>query len=402
MIDSIYIALSGMLSHERGLNVISNNVTNLNTAGFRGSTVSFSDVFVGTAPNGLGLDARDNRRSVGGGVDASRDQLDFRAGQSQNTGGELDLSLDGDGWFIVQDEQGQIRYTRAGQFDIVDDELRVKDTQLKVMTRASNGQLLPLSVHDLTSNPAKATTTVSFQGNLSPGDTEHQIESLAVYDSQGGKHTLTVVFTKQPQPTQPATTSWAVTVREDGESIGTGQLDFLSISPLTSELSIALALRNAPSANLTFDFSSGSVTGSDTGTGTSGSESTLRVQEQDGYAAGTITGRTFDAKGVMKLTYSNGQSADGPKLALARIADQSSLLQLSGGLFEYRGSQAVIVREAGDDLKVLAGVLEGSNVDLTQQFGQLILMQRGYQASSQVMSTANEMLQQLFDLGGHR
>lgn len=398
MIDSIYLALSGMMGHERGLNVIGNNVSNMNTAGFRGSTVSFADVFIGTTPNGLGSNDRAGWSSIGGGVDASRSQVDFRSGQTQTTGGDLDLALEGSGYFIVQDEEGAIRYTRAGAFEIVDDQLRVRNQKLKVMTRDAGGQLVPVDVKSLRLNAARPTTTVTLRGNLSPSDSSHTVSSLAIFDDDGGKHTLTLTFTRQPTPTTPdATTSWQVSIKEGDSEIGTATVDFRSINALNPLLHVTLTPQNAALLDLTFDLTG--ISGSDLGTSV---ESDLQVEKQDGFASGTITGSTFDTKGVLKLSYSNGQSADGPKLALAQIADENGLVQLGDGLLEYRGSQGVTLRDAGDDLKVHSGTLEGSNVDLTQQFGQLILMQRGYQASSQVMSTANEMLQQLFDVGARR
>lgn len=398
MIDAIYLALSGMLGHERGLNVIGNNVSNMNTAGFRGSTVSFADVFIGTAPNGLGANVRAGWSSVGGGVDASRSQLDFRSGQTQTTGGDLDLALDGTGYFIVQDANGDIRYTRAGAFEIVDDELRVRGQTLKVMTRDVGGRLVPVSIKALRLNPARPTTTISFRGNLSPSDPNHTIDSLAIFDADGGKHTLSLSFTRQSTPTTPdVSTSWQVSVKEGESEIGTTTIDFRSSNPANPLLHATLTPANAAPIDLTFDLIG--ISGTDFGASVN---SDLQVEKQDGFASGTITGQTFDAKGVLKLSYSNGQTADGPRLTLAQIADENGLVQLGDGLFDYRGGQGVTLREAGDDLQVKSGTLEGSNVDLTQQFGQLILMQRGYQASSQVMSTANEMLQQLFDLGGRR
>jgi flagellar hook protein FlgE len=398
MIDSIHMALSGMLGHERGLNVIGNNVTNLNTVGFRGSTVSFADVFLGSVPNGLNGGSDGQRRGVGGGLDASRSQVDFRAGQQLNTGRDLDLTLDGDGFFIVQDEAGNIRYTRAGEFDVVDEELVVRGQKLKVMTRNAAGELVPISVANLRSSAAKATTSVTFSGNLSPSDSEHVIESLQVFDQQGVSHTLHVTFALETEQNSPgASATWNITVTEEGEEIGTGTLDFIGSVPFNSPVQLSLALADIGATDVTFDF--GTVNGTDFGDNT---QSTLAVQKQDGYATGAITAYTFDERGVLKISYSNGQSVDGPKLALAQIIDQNGLVQVGAALLEYRGMQQVTIREAGDDLKVLDQTLEGSNVDLTEEFGQLILMQRGYQASSQVMSTANDMLQQLFDIGGRR
>lgn len=390
MIDSMSVALSGMLGHERGLNVISNNVSNMNTTAFRGSTVSFADVFVGsTLPQ------------AGGGLDASRARVDFRPGERQPTGGELDLMLSGDGFFVVQDEQGEIRYTRAGAFDFNDaGELVLQGQNVKVMTRNASGQLVPLTLQDLRVSAAKPTTTVRFKGNLHPDDTEHTLDPLVIFDQEGRKHSLRVVFTKDTAGS-PGLTQWNVKVFEGEQEVGADTLQFTSISAIGQPLRITLSLPGIAPAELVFDFSFPDVTGQSLGA-SGDPQSDLSVKEQDGFDVGTLTARSFDEKGVLKLTYSNGRKADGPKLVLAQISDRNGLVELGNSRFAYRGTQAVALREAGDDLQVVSGALERSNVNLTQEFSELILMQRGYQASSQVLSTANDMLQQLFDMRGRR
>jgi flagellar hook protein FlgE len=408
MIDSIYLALSGMLGHERALNVLGNNVTNMNTLGFRGSTVSFADVFLGTRANGLGLDAL-AQRGIGGGVDASRTTLDFRPGTAQNTGGDLDALLDGDGFFIVQDETGAIRYTRAGSFDIVDDELVLKGQKVKVLTRDTTGQLMPIDIKNLLSSAGQATSTLSLEGNFKipssndpdptdplPDDADFTIESVDVFEQDGSKHTLQFKFTFEARSNAHPFDVWRLSATENDVEIGTADLEFIGQVPQSdTSPTLHLELAGGEAIDVTVDFSRVQSL-------SSGSDSTVTVSKQDGFGVGQITGKTFDVNGVLKLSYSNGQSAAGPALALAQFIDQSALVQLGDALFEYHGSQPVTIRDAGDDLKVTARALEGSNVDLTTEFSQLILMQRGYQASSQVMSTANDMLQQLLDLRGRR
>ena len=396
MIDSIYVALSGMLGHERGLNVIGNNVTNMNTLGFRGSTVNFADVFLGPTPNGLGAGSMD-QRGIGGGVDASRTTVDFRSGIPQNTGNDLDAVLQGDGFFIVQDESGAIRYTRAGAFDIVDDQLVLRGQKVKVMTRDATGRLLPISLEDLRTHAGKVTGRITLTGNFQPLDTEHIIDSFDVFDKDGKKHTLHLVFTKQDPTTDPSPMpTWKLVVSEQDQEIGNGKLVFVGSIAQETPLRLQLALAGTDAIDVDIDYEG--VHMQDLGQ----PESDVSASTQDGFAVGQITGKTFDAKGVLKLRYSNGQSADGPKLALAQVIDQNALVDVGNALFEYRGRQPVTIREAGDDLSLQPRFLEGSNVNLTTEFSQLILMQRGYQASSQVISTANDMLQELLDLRGRR
>lgn len=401
MIDSMSVALSGMLGHERGLNVISNNVSNMNTTAFRGSTVSFADVFIGTTPNGRN-DLAAARQSLGGGLDASRTRVDFRPGERQPTGGELDLSLNGDGFFVVQDENGEIRYTRDGTFDFNDaGELVLQGQNVKVMTRNASGQLVPLTLANLRVSAAKPTTEVKFRGNLHPGDSEHTLDPLVIFDALGHKRTLRVVFTRDTTLPGTSLVQWNVKVFEGEQQVGTDILQFASVSALGQPLHITLSLSGVEPAAIAFNFSFPDVTGNTLGS-TTDPQSDLSINTQDGFDVGTVIARTFDEKGVLKLTYSNGQKADGPKLVLAQISDRNGLVELGNSRFAYRGTQAVALREAGDDLRVASGALERSNVSLTQEFSDLILMQRGYQASSQVLSTANDMLQALLDMRGRR
>ncbi|MET0534970.1 MAG: flagellar hook-basal body complex protein [Steroidobacter sp.] len=397
MIESIFIATSGMLGHERGLTVISNNVSNMNTAGFRGSTVSFSDVFIGASTSGL-RDPFAGQQALGGGVNAGRTQIDFRLGDRQATSRDLDMLLTSQGFFIVEDESGELRYTRDGSFEFnADEELVLVGQRTKVMTRNASGELVPITTRDLMRNPSKTTTTVNFEGTLSSQDSRgtFALETLDVFDSQGVEHTLKATFTRQTEgPTNGATARWNVVFSESGLDVGTATIEFIlnDVMPGTSPQQVTLLLRGGEAMDVSFNFDE--IDG-----GPLGNNSALTAT-QDGFAPGRVSSRRFDANGVLKITYSNGQTADGAKLALAQIEDLGGLVQMSDTLFAYQGGREVIVREAGDDLQVISGALERSNVSLTRQFSELILMQRGYQASSQVLSTANDLVQSLLDLRG--
>jgi flagellar hook protein FlgE len=395
MINSIFLAHSGMTAHERGLDVISQNIANMNTPGFRGSRVTFADVFIGSAPdNGVG-------QRPGGGVDAARSEIDFRPGDPQQTGGDLDVFLNGAGFFVIQDEDGQLRFTRAGRFDFnADGELVVRDQKQKVMARTTSGALVPITLGDLRTSAAKATTQVDLDGILSSGDAngEAVIEQVTVFDSRGGRHTLRMVFTRDNSgPTTGVSARWNIALSEGSAEVGTGTVEFFAgdVVEGSNPLRITLTLGEAGATEVAFNFDT--VDG-----GPFGDNTNISVKKQDGFGAGVLATRTFDEKGVLKLTYTNGQTADGATLALARIADQTQLVQLGNSLFDHRGSDPVEFTTANDDVRVLKGAIEGANVSLTSQFTALILMQRGFQAGSQVLSTANEMLQQLFDLRGRR
>ena len=135
-----------------------------------------------------------------------------------------------------------------------------------------------------------------------------------------------------------------------------------------------------------------------------GTTSTLAVASSDGLPVGTLTQATFDANGVLTLKYSNGNTAAGSELALATFESNVGLSQAGAGEFVSPDPQRAHLGRAGAEGfgKIASSQVEVSNVDLSSEFSNLIVMQRGYQASSRIVSTANEMLQELFDMKGHR
>jgi flagellar hook protein FlgE len=428
MIDSIIVSLSGMLGNERGLNVISNNVANLNTPGFRGSEVDFGNLFSGAPQNG-----NDTSEFVGGGgVATNRTELDMTPGTQQQTGNGLDLFLQGTGFFVLQNADGGTEYTRDGSFHFdATGDLVTADGSMKVMAQTAAGALAPINIQALQTSAPKATTTVNLQGSLAEEDSAFTLSNVTVFDKLGTPHVLTLQFTKNtgsstpgapggtpnpgapgtPTPTPTGTVQWDVAVTESGVQVGSGSVSFDAatgvISPTTSTLSLSLSLHGTDATSIDFDFSqvNGEAvpqTGGGTGSTPGGNNSNVSVAKQDGFAQGTLTGQTFDQNGILKLTYSNGESVDGPTLALAQIPDTDGLVEEANAVFLYAGTKAVSLRTAGPDLQVISQQLEASNVDLTTEFSTLILMQRGYQGASQVVSTANDMLQQLLEMRGGR
>ncbi len=145
---------------------------------------------------------------------------------------------------------------------------------------------------------------------------------------------------------------------------------------------------------LIFDFSS-NVTSFDTGT-----SSSLAVANQDGFGVGNLTGEAFDSTGTLVLTYSNGQTTKGAQLALAQFRSADDVQAVGNNEFAAAGGNGWLVGVAGSGQfgSVKSGTIEASNVDLSQEFSNLVIMQRGYQACSQVVSTASDMLTALFGM----
>lgn len=395
MLESIYIGMSGLTAHSKGLQTISNNVANINTPGFKTTTPRFSDLYYGQqfSNNALGYA---HTMQFGSGVEYSYSFMNFTQGDIRNSDGQLDLAIQGEGFIPLLDGD-QVKYVRTGQF-IVGDDGYIQDngTGLRLATLSASGSLQPISLDGKRMNPPAPTKSIQFSDNLSSGATEFSIPNIDVYDNSGEKHTLKIVFTPD-NSIFPG--RWSVAVHNaDDQVIGQSTLQFLGgiPEPGMDVLEFTLEATNAPASTIQLDFSSGVTSFS------AGTYSSLRVSKSDGYAAGTLSSTTVDEHGTLVLNYSNGQTEEMGKVALAKFSDPQRLVQESNGLFNASKSPPpsyTTSKQNGAGMLV-SGYSEASNVDLSTEFGRLILIQRGFQASSQVISTANEMIMQLFQMRG--
>jgi flagellar hook protein FlgE len=393
MISSIFIAQSGLRGYEQGLRVIANNTANLNTPGFKSSRLQFADLYNSTGSWNGGI--AQGYGQPGYGLSALGTMLELHQGQLQNTGNSLDLAVDGLGMFVLRDEAGRIHYTRDGQFMFdADGKLVSVTTGEEVLARDGDRNLSAITIAVLSTNPPAATANIVFRGNLSSTVTTRTVGNVTVIDRVGTSHTLSVRF--DAVAGMPGT--WDVAVMDGATTIGTGRTGFVNgqIDPAQSRVSFTYTVVGQGDMPLTLDLTT-NVTSFD-----SGSQSTLAMASQDGHAQGSLTSATFDADGVLQLSYSNGQTVEGAQLALARFNSQESIQQVGNNEFEAKDGRPWEMGVAQEDGfgTVRSGVVEVSNVDLSREFTDLVIMQRGYQASSQVISVANEMLVELFDMRG--
>ena len=389
MLDSIHVGLTGLQAFQQGLRLVANNTTNLNTAGFKASTLQFAErMDAGAARLAAG------EGSLGHGVDASAAHLDWRQGEFRETGNDFDLALDGEGLFMLRDAQGETRYTRAGQFQFDTDGVLVNRLDgSKVMGRGADGELGEVSLSGLRATPGQATQLARFTGNLSSTATEQTVGPVKVFDSRGGEHDLQVRLTSIA-PDKPG--RWKIELLDGTASVGSSELAFEDgrPTPATSRPSFTYTPASGAAQALTLDFAS------DVTSFASGELSTLAMTAQDGFGPGTLGKLAFDAGGTLVATYSNGQTRRGMQLALGRFDSPEAVRELGAGLFAETGGMAWqrgVAGEAGF-ASVRAGALEASNVDLSREFSDLMILQRGYQASSQIVATANDMLQELFGM----
>ncbi|MEI9930269.1 MAG: flagellar hook-basal body complex protein [Rhizomicrobium sp.] len=390
MLGAIYTGLSGMNAYSDGLMMISNDVANLNTLGYKGNFLSFDSLyenggaFLGSSGGGYGV-------SMGSSF------IDFSQGTLQQTTNPLDLAIQGNG-FITVLKDGQTYYERTGNFFVNQDGF-ISDSQgnhLAVLD--ANGETQPFNIDAYKTYAPAATTNVTYNGNLDPTATDPVTSSIKVYDSRGTEHDWTVTFTKAGVSTDGNET-WNVTVTDaDGNTVGSGSLEFDSSGAVAgnSKIVVQQNVDGGDPLNVTLDFSSGVSSFSAGGT------SSLAASSIDGNAMGTLTGVGVDANGQIELAYSNGKTATQGYVALANFQDPQVLQRLTGGLYADPTGQPVSYHKSGaDGLGTLeSGQVEASNVNLSSEFGELILIERGFQACSQIVSISNEMIQTLFGMRG--
>ncbi|HEY9105263.1 MAG TPA: flagellar hook-basal body complex protein [Roseateles sp.] len=397
MIDSIFIGTSGLQAFSEGLKVIGNNVANLNTPGFKASDSVFANMVFADSQGGSGQPSGEVTQ-FGSGVMLSQTAVNFRAGELRQTGNPLDVNVSGEGFFVTREkDQPQTLYTRAGQFEFnKDGHLVVRGTERQVIGLSATGEQLPITLDGLRINPPKPTATVTLGGNLSSSATDFSIASVKIIDSAGGEHSLTLKFT----PKTGAAGTWTVQLMDGSTEVGNGEIRFTGSQPLPGfdSIDINYSPTGVTASSIKLDFSK-NVTNFDTGT-----TSSLAVSSSDGHAVGTLNKITFDADGTLALGYSNGQTAKGAKVALALFDSTSHLVPQGNSGFTYadRGGVRIGAPNQSGFGSIGSNQVEGSNVDLASEFSDLIVAQRGYQASSRIVSTASELLQDLFDMKGHR
>jgi flagellar hook protein FlgE len=245
--------------------------------------------------------------------------------------------------------------------------------------------------------PAEATTTVNVTGNLSSQDTTFSLPSFTLYDAQGTSHSYTATLTNNQATTSG---SWLVTVADaNGQTVGSGEIRFGTDGSVQSgynTVSMSLPI-GSTTQKVTLNFGTpGTLSGA---TSYSGVTSSLTASPKDGHSILGVVSMSFDQNGVLQLKYSDQETKQGPRIGLAAFPDETALQAIDGRLYEGAPNQTRQVGGAGEGVfgKITGGSLEMSNVDLTQELADMIVIQRGYQANSRVMTVTNDMLQQLYD-----
>ncbi|HOC09450.1 MAG TPA: flagellar hook protein FlgE [Bacillota bacterium] len=419
MMRSLFSGVSGLRAHQLRMDVIGNNISNVNTVGYKSSRATFQEIFSETlkgagAPEG-GRGGT-NPQQIGLGISlASIDTLHTR-GSIESTGYPLDLAIEGNGFFIVSDG-GSPKFTRAGNFirdtegNIVNGNgLRVlgwmADENGYIDTTLSPGTI---QIPEGMQMPPKATSAIKIIGNL---DADTAVGGIVpfeteIYDVLGRKNKLSFNLVKtddneweiqetlsDPNGT-PVANAVAVTL-PDGtvESIVLSNPPTLTFTDgrLTSAGTFTIQAGYSISEDITVDISDIHQFASESG---------VDPLEVDGYPLGSLEDFNFDALGVATGIFSNGQQKVIARIALAAFNNPSGLHKVGNNLFiQTPNSGQPSVGAAGEHGRgtINPSSLEMSNVDIAKEFTNMIITQRGFQANSRIITTSDEMLQELVNL----
>jgi flagellar hook protein FlgE len=411
MFTSFSTALSGLNANTTAIDVTGNNLANLNTTGFKESTVSFHDLVTESIGAGLGS------TQVGFGVGTPITLRQFSQGAIQSTGGPLDAAIQGDGFFVVMDGS-QVEYTRGGNFQVDPAGNLITATGQKVqgwsMTNGvldTNTPIGNITVPTGTLTAPLATTTTSVDLNLASTATagppaDSFSTSVQVYDSLGTSHIITYTFTKTATANQ-----WNFSVTVPNADLNapftpvTGTLKFDSNGNLTSPAAVGGPIP-IPITGLA-DGASDMAVNWNLYNGTSpritqyAQPSAASAVAQNGSPAANLISVGLADGGQVLARYSNGSQVVVGQMALATVRNPQSLIAIGNNNFETGAATAlpaIGMPGTGGRGLVLGGSVEASTVDIAKEFTNLIIYQRGYQANAKLITTVDQISQDTINL----
>ncbi len=422
MMRSLFSAVSGLRTHQTRMDVIGNNIANVNTPGYKSSRMTFQEVFSQTirgasSPSGNSETERGgtNPMQIGLGVDVASIDIVQTPGSLQPTSRMTDVAIEGNGFFIVRDGEN-LACTRVGNFAIDGDNVLVDYEGRKVLgwISDSNGNLPanrtdqnlePLSIQLGSNMPAKATSEVEWVKNLdaeAPDDFK-KITAVSIYDSLGRAHTIEMTFERQlDEDDMVLQNTWKWTavlpsgVTSANELEGTIQFDVNGryVGGESGNPTLEMEVIGADDITLTMDFIKLTQVAGPT---------TVGSGAVNGCPTGTLDSYTFDSNGVISGFFSNGRNQVLGQIALAAFPNPSGLISVGKNLYIESNNSGTLrdaVGEAGTSGRgtVAPTSLEMSNVDLAEEFTQMIITQRGFQANSRVITVSDELLQELVNL----
>jgi len=410
LVSTLTTGVSGVITNSRALNIIGDNISNVNTTGFKSSKAVFGDLF-STSINGGTLTSQ-----VGKGAQLLGTLQSFEQGAFENSTSALDLAIDGNGFFIVNDGVGNF-YTRAGQFRVSEDGLVETLTGetlqgFEITNNIVGTTLTDVDLSSIQSSPqitTEFTLSAQLDGSEAAGFTFNS--PIQVYNSVGTQDILTISFVKQAA----GTNVWDFTITSqegtfNGGDVGTvtfgtaGELIDVNGGGLADwPIDMNYSAASPPAAasqviNWNLVDVALATNGSMTGFDAASSNNTV---VQDGFGSGILIGVAVDFDGTVAGLFNNGASQDLYQLGLANFLSPTGLTRMGQNLFaesRLSGQPVVSFAETGSMGSVLGNTLELSNVDLAEEFVQLIKTQQAFQASARVISTTDDLLTETVNL----
>ncbi|WP_066663354.1 MULTISPECIES: flagellar hook protein FlgE [unclassified Sphingomonas] len=426
---SFYTSLSGLQAAQTDMSTISHNLANVSTNGFKKSRTEFADVIASSV-------SLNPNQMIGSGTVVKAIRQQFGQGGMQQSASSLDIAVAGDGFFAVKPslDAAGVNFTRNGSF-LVDSNRYVTDSQggyLQVYPVDGSGAVVATGLGSTvnlrlpqTSGVPEATENVALSLNLSayssvpsqasrfgpetpyafdrfdPG-TYNNSTQTTIYDASGNPLTMTSYFVRE---TTDAPSTWSVYTFVGDKQLGT---DAANPQPVTLTFDASGALTNPTAPTQFAPFTVGSSTTEQTialdfGTATTqlGAPFSVNGRSQDGKAVGQLDGVTVGEDGIVRASFSNGDSLALGKVALANFSNPSGLRQLGNSTWAATGlSGEPRLGEPGVNGfgGLMAGAIERSNVDITEELVGLIAAQRNFQANAKALDTASQISQTIFNI----
>jgi len=405
MLRSLFTAISGLTNHQTRMDVIGNNIANVNTYGYKSGRANFQDMMSqtlsGASPNQSGRGGM-NPKQIGLGVNIAAIDNIHTQGALQSTGVMTDLAIQGDGFFVLNDGSRDL-YTRDGTFRLDERGNFVASNGMRVQGWPAVGgaidTTLPIqgiNIPVAAQMQARATADVTIIGNLDsrvPVGTTYS-NNFQVYDSLGDSHSVLITYTKTGADTWDWAASGAdITSIWPGTNMGTINFDvngqWLS---QTGTLQLDLANGAATPQMINPDLTAMTQLAN---------PNTVNLVNQNGFAPGTLVSYNISNSGIINGVFDNGIIETLGQVAMARFNNNGGLMKEGDNLWaESANSGVPLVGTANTGARgsIQAGSLEMSNVNLAQEFSDMIITQRGFQANSRVITTSDEILQELINL----
>lgn len=400
---SFSIALTGLEANSVALNTIGNNLANLNTTAFKKQTANFADLYYQT----LGSSGANSPLQVGIGTRVSSIDTDFAQGNLNSTSSSTDMAINGNGFFVINN-QGTQELTRTGNFQLsATGDLITSDGLAVLGYPASSGvvnvntALVPLNIPTGNTQLPEATSNFSITAGLNSSSLDGTTfpDSTTMYDSLGNSHNVTMTFTKTAANTWNYNIALPAGEATSASANASGTLVFNNdgtlATPSTNVSNITFSGLSDQAADLSLNWQLYNSNGTSMLTQTAAASS-VNARSQDGYASGTYKDFSVDATGVITANYTNGHADVLGQVALATVANPDGLARAGGNAYkttEASGLVTVGVSGNGGRGAIVDDSLEGSNVDISTEFADLIVAQRAFEANSKTVTAFDTVTQ---------